>query len=258
MSDQPGSPFAPPAPAGPEPAKTGELSAAAASRIVRAFSSPTQAFAELASSPTWLLALLVIVALAFAGHFMIAPRIDFEATLRAAIAENPQTAERLPEDRIAETAAAQAKVARIWGYTIPVTVPVMMLVIAGVYFLGLKVAGSTAEFRSVFSGVLHATLPSSAVSGLLLSVVASRRGSFAAQDIESMLKSNVGAFLDPETPEFFLKIARSIDIFNIWLWILLALALASVGKVSRKTAAAVVAVVWGLWMIGKAALAAAF
>ncbi len=258
MSDQPGSWVPPLTPSEPEPAKTGELSGAAASRIVGAFAAPGRTFAQLASSPTWLLALLFVVALALVGHFVISPRIDFEATLRAAIADNPQAAERLPEDRIAETAATQAKVARIWGYTIPVTVPVMMLVIAGVYFLGLKVVGSTAEFRPVFAGVLHATLPPSAVSGLLLSVVASRRGSFAAQDLESMLKSNVGAFLDPETPEFFMTLARSVDIFNIWLWILLALALAMVGRVSRGTAAAVVAVVWGLWVIGKAAIAAAF
>jgi hypothetical protein len=258
MSDQPGS-FVPPlTPSAPEPAKTGELSGTAAARVAGAFAAPARTFAELATSPTWLLALLVIVALAFVGHFMITPRIDFEATLRTAIADNPQAAERLPEDRIAETAASQAKIARIWGYTIPVTVPVMMLVIAGVYFLGLKVVGSTAEFRPVFSGVLHATLPSSAAAGLLLSVVASRRGSFAAQELESMLKSNVGAFLDPETPEFFMTLARSIDVFNVWLWILLALALAAVGKVSRGTAAGLVAVVWGLWVIGKAALAVAF
>ena len=258
MSDQPGSFVPPVTPSGPEPAKTGELSGGAAARLVGAFISPGRTFAELATSPTFVLALLVMVVLAFAGHFVITPRIDFEATLRTEIADNPQVAERLPEDRIAETAATQANAAKIWGYTIPVTVPVMMLVIAGVYFLGLKVVGSTAEFRPVFSGVLHATLPSSAVAGLLLSVVASRRGSFAAQELESMLKSNVGAFLDPETPEFFMTLARSIDVFNVWLWILLALALAAVGKVSRGTAAGLVAVVWGLWVIGKAALAVAF
>ena len=258
MSDQPGSWVPPVTPAEPGPARTGEFSGNAAARLAGAFISPGRTFAELATSPTFVLALLVMIVLAFAGHFMITPRIDFEATLRAAIADNPQTAERLPEDRIAETAATQAKVAKIWGYTIPVTVPVMLLVIAGVYFLGLKVAGSTAEFRPVFAGVLHATLPPSAISGVLLSVVASRRGSFAAQDIETMLRSNLGAFLDPETPEFFMTLARSIDVFNIWLWVLLALALAAVGKVSRGTAAALVAVVWGLWVIGKAALAAAF
>jgi len=258
MSDQPGSFVPPVTPSGPEPAKTGELSGGAAARLVGAFISPGRTFAELAISPTFVLALLVMIVLAFVGHFVITPRIDFEATLRTEIADNPQVAERLPEDRIAETAATQANAAKIWGYTIPVTVPVMMLVIAGVYFLGLKVVGSTAEFRPVFSGVLHATLPPSAISGVLLSVVASRRGSFAAQELESMVKSNVGAFLDPETPEFFMTLARSIDVFNVWLWILLALALAAVGKVSRGTAAGLVAVVWGLWVIGKAALAVAF
>jgi hypothetical protein len=246
------------APSEPEPAKTSELSAAAAARIVGAFASPAKAFAELVTSPTFVLALLLMIVLAFAGHFVITPRIDFEATLREAIAENPRAAERLTEDRIAETAAMQAKVARIWGYTIPVTVPVMMLVIAGVYFLGLKVVGSTVEFRPVFSGVLHATLPPSAVAGVLLSVVASRRGSFAAQDLESMLRSNLGAFLDPETPEFFLTLARAVDVFNVWLWVLLVIALAAVGRVSRGKAVGLVAVVWGLWAIGKAAIAAAF
>jgi hypothetical protein len=258
MSDQPGSWVPPVPPAEPEPARTGELSGSAAARIVGAFVSPAKTFAELATSPTFLLALLVMIVLAFAGHFVITPRIDFEATLRQAITENPRAAERLTEDRIAETAAVQAKVARIWGYTIPVTVPVMMLVVAGVYFLGLKVLGSAVEFRPVFSGVLHAMLPPSAVSGVLLSVVASRRGSFAAQDLEAMLRSNLGAFLDPETPEFFMTLARTLDVFNVWLWVLLVLALAAVGRVSRGKAVGLVAVVWGLWAIGKAAIAAAF
>jgi len=258
MGDQPGTWVPPQASPEGEPAKAAELGAAAASRIVRAFSSPAVAFAELASSPTWLLALVVIVALAFAGHFAITPRIDFEATLREAIADNPQAQARLPEDRIAETAATQAKVAKIWGYTIPVTVPVMMLVIAGVYFLGLKVTGSTAEFRPVFSGVLHATLPPTAASSVLLSVVALQRESFAAQDLETMLRSNLGAFLDPETPEFVMKLARTLDVFNVWLWVLLVIALAAVGRVSRGKAVALVAIVWGLWAVGKAAIAAAF
>jgi hypothetical protein len=258
MSDRPGSWVPPVTSSAPESGRDGELSAAAASRIARAFVSPAQAFSELASSPTWLLALLLFVVVALAGHFVITPRIDFEATLRQAISENPRTAERLTEDRIAETAEMQRKFARVWGYTIPVTVPVMMLAVAGVYFLGLKVFGSTAEYRPVFSGVIHATLPPTVVSSVLLSIVALRREGFAAQDLQTMLKSNLGAVLDPETPEFVMSLARTLDVFTVWLWVLLVFALAAVGRVSRGKAVGLVAVVWGLWAIGKAAIAAAF
>jgi hypothetical protein len=215
-------------------------------------------FGELSSRPTWLLGLLLVVVVSIAAQSIITPRIDFEATLRRAIAESPRAAERLPEERIAETAEAQRKVANVIRYTAPATVAIMFLVLGGVYFLGLKVVGSTVEYRPVFAAVLHATVPATVVSSLLLSIVAMRRESYAAQELETMLKSNLAAFLDPEAPEFLTTLARTLDVFNLWQWVLLAIGLAVVGRVSRGRAAAVVAVIWGAWAIGKAALAAVF
>jgi len=70
-----------------------------------------------------------------------------------------------------------------------------------------------------------------------------------------IVKANLGAFLSADVPAWLTAVAGTISIFNIWAVVLLIIGFATVGKMSRGKAAVVTLVPWGVWIVGKAALA---
>jgi hypothetical protein len=243
-SDAPTTPI-PPA----QEATGGELS-----RLIRVFTQPATVFGELAASPTWLAALVVIVLLATGMQFVIGPRLDMQGTIRQSMAEN-SSSQKMSEEQLDKFASAGAKTATVMRWLTPAMVVGMFVILGGVYMLGLKAVGSNAEFKPVLATVLHANLPGSIVSSALLLAVVLKRASFTAQELGRMVKSNLGAFLPESVPKPLAALAGVVDVFNLWQWVLLAVGLSIVGRVSRGKAIAVVAVVWGVWALGKMGMA---
>lgn len=224
------------------------------SRALRTFTEPAAVFKELAAKPTWIVALLIIVVAGFALQLVVAPRVDMEATIRQSMED--RQAGKVDEAQLEQAVDAAAKIGKVTMFVSPVVAPVMFLLIAGVYFLGLKVLGSDGQYLSVFSTYLHAIFPSSLVSSVLIGAVALQRESFPAQEMETMVKSNLAAWLPPDTAKPLAALAGAVDVFSIWQWILLVLGFQIVGRVSRGKAVLLVAVVWGVWILGKVAMAA--
>lgn len=245
-------------PAGNGGPNAGEFSAAAFGRLGRIFTEPTRVFGEIATAPTWVLPLLVLALLSLAAQFVIVPRIDFDATMKQAMEERGGARQELSEEQLDRIVATQKKVARAMGYAAPLTTALVFLLLGGAYFLTMRLFGSEAEFGRVFSAVLHASLPATAIKTVLLGVVASQRESFAAQELEQLVRSSVGSWLDPATSKPLLALANGIDLFNAWQWVLLVIGLAAAGRIGRRNAAWVVALLWGLWIGGKVVLAALF
>jgi hypothetical protein len=233
-----------------------EASGGAISRVLRVFTEPTEVFKELAVTPTWLPPLVVVLLLSVVMQLVIGQRLDMEGTIRQSVTERSQSGQEMSDEQVERMVEMGSKSAGIMRWLTPVTVPLMFVVLGGIYFLGLKATGSAAEFKPVFATVLHANVPASLLSSAVLALAAMRRASFTAQELEGMVKSNLGAFLPDTVPAPLVKLAGVVDVFNIWQWILLAIGLPIVAKVSRARVITILAVVWGVWALGKAALAA--
>jgi len=232
-----------------------EADGGALSRLFRVFTEPTSVFHELASAPSWIPPLVVLLLLSVGMQLLIGPRLDMEGTIRQSLAERSQGQE-MSEEQIERMVEMGSKTGGIMKWATPVTVPLVFLIVAGVYFLGLKALGSLADFKPVFATVLHANLPAALLSSAVLALTAMRKASFTAQELEGMVKSSLGALLPDGTPKPLVALAGVVDVFNVWQWILLAIGLTIVGKVSRGKVIGILAVVWGVWALGKAGLAA--
>ena len=238
----------------PTPApEVGELSGAALARVWRVFTAPLDVFREIAARPTWLWPLVVMVVLSVVGQLVVAPRIDFDATIRQSM---EQGGRQLTDEQMDQAISISKKVAKVTMFVSPLFVPVLYLLIGGLYFLLLKLLGSEAEYGRVFSGTLFAVLPADIVKSVLLTVVASQKEAFPATELETMLKSNVAAWLPESAPGATVALGGVLDIFNVWKWILLVLALEVIGRVERKKAVGLVAAVWGVWALVLMALRA--
>lgn len=226
-------------------------------RLVRVFYEPSKVFAEIATRPTWLFAVLVMVLVALAAQLVLAPKIDWDGTIREQLASRSASA-NLSEAEMARAVESGRKIASVTGYAAPVLVPIVLLVMAGVYFLGLKAFSSQGDFKQVFSMVTHALLPATLVGALLRIVISFTRSSFTAQEIETLVKSSLASFLSADAGKAVKALAGFVDLFVLWQVVLLALGLAIVGKVRKGQAWTILAVVWGIWILGKVALAAIF
>ena len=77
-------------------------------------------------------------------------------------------------------------------------------------------------------------------------------------NLQNPLMFNVGAFLSPETPAALRAVGSSIDLFTLWILVLLAIGVSTAArKISFGKALAGIAFPWVLFVILKAAAAAA-
>ena len=124
---------------------------------------------------------------------------------------------------------------------------------------GARAMGAEATFGQTTAVWAHANLVN--VVGLVVSIpiLASLPDASETQfSIQHALKSNVGAFLSPEAPAFLSSIASSIDAFSLATLALLVVGMKKLPGLSPAGAVGVPVVLWALYVLGKAALAAAF
>ena len=201
--------------------------------------------------------MLALILVSVGSQVLVMRHLDVAATVREQLASSPR-ARNMTEEQMDRTVQAAERFAPYQKAVGAVAAPLVLLLIGGVYFLGLKAVGSDAEFKPVFSTTLHAMLPPAVVSAAVMVLIVSQRAMVTGQELARLVKSNLAAFLSPDASKPLVALAGVLDVFNVWTWVLLALGLAIVGRVSRGKAVGVVAGVWGLWILAKVAMAAMF
>lgn len=191
-----------------------------------------------------LLALVVVSGiLFFALRNGIAPIMDAEMAKAAAAmaAKNPQ----ITPDQIAAQQSMMEKFAGI-GYVI--FLPIGIVITAALLWIAGKIVGASAAFAGAMMIATYSQVPRivemvlNAVQGLVLS----------PESITSRYSVQFGParFLDGASANpFLLAILGGLDLFTIWVTVLLAIGLAVVARVPRSQAAIAAAIVWFVTLI---------
>lgn len=221
-------------------------------KLIGMFFEPSSVLRELTVKPTWVWPVIVLMVISLAAQLVIAPRLDMAGTIRERM---ERSGRQVSEEQLEQAVAMGGKIARISMYASPLFVPIMLLMLAGVYALGLKVLGGNVDFGKLFAGITHAVMPPMLVASILMMVVAWPRGAITGTEIPHLVRSGLGAWLGPDVHRAIVAAADIVDIFNVWQWVLVVLALEIVGKLKRGQAVGLVAVVWGAWTVVKVGLA---
>jgi hypothetical protein len=225
----------------------------AAKRLWLAFVSPSEGFADIKVKPTWVLCLVMMVILGVAIQFVVVPHIDTEATLRARLGDRADELSDQQIDDIVERGEKFAQYAPLVGVLVS---PIAWAMIAGVFFLMLKIVGSDADYPRIFSSTLHSYWPPSVIQMALTAVLIQRFDAISQQELPNVVKSHLGVLLSPDAPAWASSAASTISVFNIWTVILLVVGFQIVGGVSRGKAIAAALVPWCVWLAAKAGLGA--
>ncbi len=221
-------------------------------RLVLVFTSPAEVFADIVRKPTWAACLVLITLLAIGTNLAVSSHVDLEATIQARMAHSHRQISDQQMERIRKNAG---KFKYIEPFTTAVAVPLFMLILAAIYFLALKLAGSETTYLHTFSAFLHASWPAGFTKGILTIVLIQRFAKVPAQQLRDVLKSNVAAFLPAGSPHWLHVIGRTFDVFNVWTFVLLIVGFSIVGGLDRKKTGIAVASLWILYIIVRGGLA---
>ena len=204
------------------------------------FYAPSAVFARRANAGFWIPLLIVSVLLGviyFANRDLIDPIV--EAELARAMAKNPQ-AQQMTPDQLATARKFAGTIGMVFAFIGP---PIAMLLlgvtiwIVGKFFdakQSLNAAIVVAVFSyvpRVIEGVVNR------VEGLLIDT--------SNLNSRYSLTLGLGRFFDPDTTSpLLLGLIGRIDLFTIWITVLVAIGLAVTGKISRGKAAIAAAIVW--------------
>lgn len=237
-------------------------------RLVGVFTAPGKTFASIARYPgrDWLLPAGLFLAVSLLATVMVTPKLDVNGAVERF---TQKMEERQPDMGAEQRAQMETQVRK--QYEMGTKGPFRFI---GVFFVAIPMLlvplfyhGIAAAFgkQTTYSRVLtgYAFVQSvQIVKSLLFLVIASTKKTIQFDEMTTVVKSNLAAFLDPEnTPAFLRAVAGNIDVFEIWALVLGTMALSRVTKFKVGGAAAVVGGIWILYVLvtsGFAAVGAAF
>jgi len=202
------------------------------------FYAPSAVFARRANSSFWIPLLIVTVLL---GVIFLANRDLIDPIMEAEFARGmAKSARQLPPDQMAAARKFSGMFASVGAFIGP---PVVMLFLGVVIWLVGKFFDAK---QSMNAALVVATF--SYVPRVVEGIVNRVQGLIINPDSLNSrysLSLGLGRFFDPDTTSpLLLGLIGRIDVFTIWVTVLIAIGLAVTGKISRGRAAIAAAIVW--------------
>jgi hypothetical protein len=196
-------------------------------RLVGVLWEPKPAFQDLAARPRWWVPIILLTVLSVAYLSMFARVVGWEDYIRQQINKqaetNPQLAALSAEQR-EQALGTSMVIAKYAGSVGAVAGTLILCLVVAAVMLGLMnwLGGAGINFKQSFSITSYSMLPG-VISTLLAMVVMALKNP-ADFDLQNPLPANLGAFLSTQTtPKWLHALAGSIDLFSIWIILLMAL-----------------------------------
>lgn len=230
-----------------------------AGRLFGVYWEPRPVFEDLAARQRWWVPLILLTVLALVYVFAFSQIVGWETMMRQELAGNPRV-QQLPVEQQERIIAQQIRFAPIMGYVGALIgvlggMLVVALVLLGIFRVG---AGGGLTYRQVFSVCCYASVPNALAT--ILSIVAMKFTNPEDFDIRNPLALNASWLLDKSTTAKWLySAAGSLDLFAIWVALLMAFGLSVAAKtVSFGRSLGLVVAGWLIWIVVKSGAASLF
>ncbi|HKG20603.1 MAG TPA: YIP1 family protein [Blastocatellia bacterium] len=246
-----------------EPAQLGM-----AGRFSAVLFSPTEAFKDVNRKPTWIAPLIIALVTAVLGTlaFSMIVKPDWDRLSREAIKKRDiQSNTTTPPGQVEQEVAVSKVVGKFFPLVVAIVTLISYLFIAGVFALALMLMQAQTTFKKILSVVTWTRAVVGVVSTIVMiaSLLIKDRESLDQinpMDPGNLTATNVAAFLPSDISTTLKVLAGSLDIFTIWILILLTIGFAAIAGArrlgTRQTGTLVVGlwIVWVLILVGIAAI----
>jgi hypothetical protein len=221
-------------------------------RIIGVLFSPKATFEDIARKPSWLLPVLISTILGIASTVVLNQRMDWRDYITQQIEKSPRAA-NMPAEQKQKQVDISAKVTVYIVYVAGAIGSIGFAVIVGaVMMLAYNLlAGAGASFSQSLGIAAHSLVVGLVSTPIFLLVLLLRpKGSI---DPENPVATNLAAFLPEESAKWLMTLCKSIDLFTIWILILIAIGFAAVNPKKLKGSKTYVVAfsVWGVVVVVK-------
>jgi Yip1 domain len=226
-------------------------------RLIGVFSSPGKAFADIARRPRWWIPVILIAIVSTVYLNAFTQRVGWESVIRPAIERLPN-AQNMTVQQREQTIATAARLYKYLGYggSAVGTLFYVFIVAVLLMFLFDTLMSAGIGLKRMMAIVAYGFLPM--VIQTLLSMVVLFLKDPEDFNLQNPLMFNVGAYLDPDGSAALRALGSSIDLFTLWIIVLLAIGVSSTArKMSFGKAFITIALPWALFVCLKTGLAAA-
>jgi len=211
----------------PVPASTSEAQASISpvGRIVGVLFSPKATFEDIVRKPSWLLPTAILCLMALVVGFGLNQKVNWREVVSQQMEKSAQTAQLSEQDK-EKRIEAGAKIAPIFSYLgVPVTI--LLVLVAALVMLGAYnvMAGVNPGYVTALGIVSHAYVPL-VIANILFLVVLFLKPA-GTLDINNPVATNVAALLPEDTPKWLDALCKNLDIFLIWILVLIAMGFAA-------------------------------
>ena len=210
-------------------------------RLGGVFFSPREAFTEIGNAPRLVIPLIAVFLISAFGAWYLIQKVDTLAAMRAS-QEQAVRQGQITAEQMAMTEAAAGPIIAVTG---GIGAMILCLAVAGYGRLFSMIVDAKNSFKKLFEVSLYAMIAISVVSTILMIIILQIRGqgSIDAANLTSVVASSLGSWIESAAgagalPEFFMRLARAVDVFNIWLIALLSIGFSAVSKNLKTSSAA--------------------
>jgi len=219
----------------PVPAPEAQASLSPIARVVGVLFSPKKTFEDIVRKPSWLLPFVIFVVLVFAVCVCLNMRINWREYVSQQIEKSSQ-ASQLSAEQKEQRIESGAKLAPTFTYVFGVGFQVIIvflitLIMWGAYSL---LGGASTNFSTAFGITTHAFMTSLVSTPLFILILFLKP--YGTVDLDNPLATNLAVLLPEDAAKWLVALCKSIDIFVIWVLILLAIGFSTVNPKKLKGA----------------------
>ncbi|PYY15417.1 MAG: hypothetical protein DMG60_17700 [Acidobacteria bacterium] len=232
-------------------------------RIINVFVAPSKTFADIRRNASWWVPWLILSLCGIGFTVLLDKKIGYDQISENQIKLSPKAQERmeqLPPEQQQQRIHASANFFKYtFGYGAPISSLLFLVIIAavlmGTFNFGV---GTEVTFKQALA-ITSYSLLIRLVSVVLLSGAVLANSDPSAFNISNPVATNPAFFLSiTDTPRFLYSMLAGIDVITLWIYAVLGIGFAVVGKKKVSTGIAVMAGWWLLLTVCGAALGAAF
>jgi hypothetical protein len=239
-------------PAVEEPARLGPLS-----RLTGTLFSPGETFADVNRKPTWIAPMIIAIATVLASSFFFSWRAhpDWDTIFRTQFKKQAEKRNQQPTPEQLDQQVAIAKTFAKYSPIIgAVFTPIIYLILAGIFALGMMFIQAKTTFKKILSVVSWSCASLGIVTSIVMMASLMMRDEEGLRSIDptqpaGIVPSNVAAFLSSDASAVIKSLAGSLDIFTIWLLILFSIGFAKIAGSRKTTTGKTASVVFGFWAV---------
>lgn len=226
------------------------------------FFEPGRVFEDLRRKPRFLMAGLIIILAVSAFNAIFIQKVGFENIVKARLDSNSQI-QQMPADQKQKVIEQQTgPIAKGISYAaVPVLFIIIFLLGGLVYWLGANAMGGSSRFAHGLSVWVYSSLPPSLIfvlANLIVLFVKSVDDIDLATAQSGLVQANPSMFINAKAMPVLAAALSAIDLFAIWGWVLAAIGLQKVAKISSGAAWAIVLIIGLVGVTLKVLIAAAF